>query len=141
MWIRAARLIRALDRYLVLCNSNSGIMAVILVTEIKMNERMKNPEDFLSVITGMRMTQWGSDLQIECEVDAVDRTPWVIHFKNCRKIELFVHEPEDVKESEAALISFKFGGDNYGAPAILGTDIFDLFVLYETLVIQKRMVD
>lgn len=97
-----------------------------------------NPEDFLSVVTGVRLLQWGSDLQIECVVDAVDRQPWVLHFKNCREIHWYIHEPESVQDQEAELISFKFGKDDHQEPAMVGTDIFDVSVLYESFEMYKR---
>ncbi len=97
-----------------------------------------NPEDFLSLVTGVRFLQWGSDLQIECAVDAVDRQPWILHFKNCREIHWYVHEPESVQDEEANLFTFSFGEDNHRAPAGIGTDIFDMSVLYESFEIYMR---
>ncbi len=96
------------------------------------NAQKNNPEDFLSVVIGVRTSQWESDLQIECIVDAVDRQPWILHFKNCREVHWYIHESESLQDREADLISFKFGKDNHQEQAMLGTDIFDVSVLYES---------
>jgi len=98
----------------------------------------RNPEDFLSVVTSVDLSQWGSDLKIECVVDAVDRQPWVLHFKNCHEIHWHIHEPESVPDQEAELISFAFGKDHHQEPATVGTDIFDVFVRYESFELYKR---
>ncbi len=42
------------------------------------------------------------------------------------------------KDQEADLISFKFGKDNHQEPAMVGTDIFDVSVLYESFEMYKR---
>lgn len=98
----------------------------------------RNPEDFLSVVTKVDLSQWGSDLQIECVVDAVDRQPWVLHFKNCHEIHWHIHHPESMKDEEAELISFTFGKNNHQEPAVIGTDIFDLFVRYGSFELYER---
>ena len=102
------------------------------------DDKKINPENFLSVITGVHVSQWGSDLQIECVVDAVDRQPWILHFKNCCEIRWYINEPESVQDKEADLISFKFGEDDHRAPAIVGSDIFVISVLYESFELYKR---
>lgn len=98
----------------------------------------RNPEDFLSIVTKVDLSRWGSDLQIECVVDAVDRQPWVLHFKRCREINWYLHEPQAVLDQEAELISFTFGRDNHQEPAMIGTDIFDVSVRYESFELYKR---
>jgi hypothetical protein len=45
-----------------------------------------NPEEFFVHCYKVALSQCGSDLQIECVVDAVDREPWVLHFKRCGEI-------------------------------------------------------
>ena len=103
--------------------------------------QVKNPEDFLSVVTSVHLSQWGSDLQIECVVDAVDRQPWILHFKECREINWYIHTPECIQDREAELISFTFGQDNHQEPAMVGTDIFDVSVRYESFELYKRQSD
>jgi len=103
--------------------------------------QVKNPEDFLSVVRNVHLSQWGSDLQIECVVDAVDRQPWILHFKGCREINWYIHTPESVPDQEAELISFTAGKDNHQEPAMVGTDIFDVSVRYESFELYKRQPD
>jgi hypothetical protein len=98
----------------------------------------RNPEDFLSIVTNVDLSRWGSDLQIECVVDAVDRQTWVLHFKKCREINWYIHEPEAMQDQEAELFSFTFGRDNHQEPAMIGTDIFDVSVRYESFELYKR---
>jgi hypothetical protein len=97
-----------------------------------------NPADFLSLITRVVFSGWGSDLQIECVIDAVDRQVWILHFKKCSEINWYIHEPEALLDEEAQLISFRFGKDQHKEPAMIGTDIFDVSVRYEAFELYKR---
>lgn len=97
-----------------------------------------NPQDFLSIVTSVRVMLWGSELQIECLDDPVDRQAFVLIFKNCREIRWLIHEEDSLQDLEADLIGVLLGKGKHQEPAIITTDIFEIFVLYESCEIQKK---
>jgi hypothetical protein len=97
-----------------------------------------NPEHFLSVVVSVSLLQWGSELQIECLDDPIDRQRYILIFRNCRDIRWTILEPDLLEDAEAELIGFLSGEDKYQKPAIITTDIFEVSVLYETYEIQKK---
>ena len=45
---------------------------------------------------------------------------------------------ESVQDQEAELISFRLGKDYHQEPAMVGTDIFDISVRYESFELYRR---
>ena len=101
------------------------------------NVRNANPQDFLSVVTDVRVLKWGSEVQVECLDDPVTRQLYVLVFKNCTEVRWHVHELNDVQDSEDNLIGVLLGKEKYQEPAVITGGIFELWVLYESFELQK----
>lgn len=96
-----------------------------------------NPQDFLSIVTDVRLLKWGSEVQIECLDDPVTRQLYVLVFKNCTEVRLHIHELSDADDPEDDLIGVLPGKEKYQEPAVITGRIFELWVLYESFEIQR----
>lgn len=96
-----------------------------------------NPQDFLSVVTEVRILKWGSEVEVECFDDPVTRQRYVLVFKNCTEIRWYAHDLNSVQESIDNLGGIIQGKENYQEPAIITGFIFELWVLYESFLIKK----
>ena len=96
-----------------------------------------NPQDLLSIVTGVQMLKWGSEVHVACLDDPVTRQPYLLIFKNCTEVRWYVHEPEDVNDSEDNLIGFLLGKEKHQEPAVITGAIFELWALYESFEIVR----
>jgi hypothetical protein len=99
---------------------------------------LANLQEFTSLITKIKLSAWGSELELECIYDPQGiKLPYQIHFKDCTEIQLSLHSPENSQDLEADIIDFKVGQEQQKEPAIIYTDIFELLIIYETLQIES----
>jgi hypothetical protein len=92
----------------------------------------------LSLITDLRMANWGSDLVLECLDDPQTRRRYQVVYRNCQEIRLSLHDAaEATREAEADVIGFLPGKQEFAEPAVLTTDIFELVIVYDRYEIRE----
>lgn len=92
----------------------------------------KSLQDLVSVITDIRILKWGSEVEIECVDDPVNKQVYILTFKKCTEVRLFAHDLDNVNESVDNLSGIIIGKEQYQEPAIVTGFIFELWVLYES---------
>jgi hypothetical protein len=101
-------------------------------------ERIENnPQDFLSVVTDIRISRWGSKVEVECLDDPITKQVYVLAFKNCTEVRLFAHDLDNVSDAFDNLSGIVVGKEKHQEPAIITGFIFELWVLYESFEIRK----
>ena len=96
--------------------------------------------DFTSVVTEVQVRLWGSEVSIQCLYDPATCQPYSLLFTDCREIRWNVHDSGAIRDSEANLIGFLLGQEDHQQPAVITTDIFEIFILYGRFEI-KRVAD
>jgi hypothetical protein len=90
-----------------------------------------------SVVIKVDINTWGNELCVNCLYDPLgSRQPFKLIFSDTREIKWNVHNTDDLEDAIVALTGFILGDGKHRKPAILTTDVFELFVLYETLSVQ-----
>ncbi len=92
---------------------------------------------FTCLITKITISSWGKDVLIDCTYHPDERLPFRLVFLNCREIKWLVDNPENSHELEADIIDFQSGESAHRQPAFFYTDIFQLWILYEHLRLDK----
>lgn len=83
-----------------------------------------------SLVTGVQLRLWGSEMLIQCLYDPLNRQPYLLVFRDCREIHWNVHESGAIQDSEANLFGILLGQDKHRQPAVITTDIFEVSILY-----------
>lgn len=96
---------------------------------------------FTSLITNIDVCLWGNKVKIECAYNPLNRSHYVMIFKDCREIKWDIYHPEDAREDEADLIGISLGEDEHRKPAVIHTDIFEISILYGSFSVHKGKGD
>lgn len=99
---------------------------------------LENPQEALSLVTQVQLTQWGKELLFEFLDDPIDRQTYSLNFKDCLEIHWQNYTEGHSQDEEADLIGILLGKDNHQEPAIITTDLFEVSVLYGSFSLQKR---
>jgi hypothetical protein len=94
--------------------------------------------ELTSLVTGVRVSAWGSVLTVECVYAPGDRNlPYQLIFEDCQAIQWDVLEAQSVGDVEADLIGISLGKEEHQAPAIIHTDIFEVSVTYGSFRLER----
>jgi hypothetical protein len=96
-----------------------------------------NLQEFTSLITNIKLSAFGSNLELECIYDPQGiKLSYQLLFQDCNEIQLSIHSPENIADLEADVIDFQLGQEQHQKPAIIYTDIFELLISYGNVQIQ-----
>ncbi len=94
--------------------------------------------DYTSLINNIKLLSWGNELELECIYAPHNfKLSYKIHFFNCSEIDFSIHSPENSQDLVADIIDFKLEEKELEKTAIIYTDIFELFIIYDSLKIEK----
>jgi len=93
----------------------------------------------LSLVTGIQIRNWGSELVLRCLDDPSTRRTYELLFTRCREIRWSVDDAAVALEDEveADVIGFCVGREGYAEPAVLTTDLFEVSILYDRIEIRE----
>lgn len=97
--------------------------------------------EYTSLVKNVTVSSWGSEVRIECLYNPIERSPYVLVFRDCRDIKWTVHDEEEVGEPFADLIGIHLGEDAHRQPALIHTDIFEISILYGSFSVEKGKGD
>jgi hypothetical protein len=87
-------------------------------------------------LLGVQVGAWGTEVTLDCSLD--DERKFHVLFEGVTSIQWDVHDAPDEHETSTPVIAVFLGDANYGAAAIIATDIFELSVLYDDISLVKR---
>lgn len=90
-----------------------------------------------SLVTDVRVSNWGNELVLECLDDPLTRRRYQLVYQNCRDIRWSLHDAEATRDAEADVIAICPGQGGHAEPAVLTTDIFELAVLYDRVEVRE----
>jgi hypothetical protein len=105
-----------------------------------MDYKLLNAGEAISLVTGVQVTKWGSEVTVSCLYDPRNLSrPYQLKYIHCHKVRWEVVFPdEDIEEGDAALIGFTIGEKFYKKSAIIATDVFELTIEYGDFVVLKE---
>lgn len=94
-------------------------------------------ERLVALISNVEIRRWGSALAIDCFDDPINRHRYHVMFRNCRELHWSHDAMAAMTDTEADVIGLTLGQGEYGEPAILTTDLFDLSVLSDRMDVEE----
>jgi hypothetical protein len=85
-----------------------------------------------SLIRSIRLLDWGANVLIDCIYDPLgERKSYQLSFRGCSQLRIDIMLDAPVQEQEADLLGISLGQENGRQPAILTTDLFEMYVVYQ----------
>ena len=92
-----------------------------------------------SLVTDVICTKWGSEVVILCLYNPQESSkPYKLIFTDCNEVRWQVIDPGNMQESTAEIIGISIGVESHKKPAVITTDIFEIFIIYGSFVLQKN---
>ena len=85
-----------------------------------------------SLVRSVRIVDWGAVVLVDCIYDPLgDRKDYQLSFRGCSQLRIDMMPGAPVREPEADLLGISLGQEGNRRPAVLTTDLFELFVEYQ----------